>query len=293
MYLASFEINGEQNWGFVEPKLGLLCPSKVWLGEDAPKTLLEFIRLYHDEISSLPRPKMNDRWLKVENLHITAPVPKLVRNVFCVGKNYQDHVSEMAKVGHSTQTQISHPHFFTKATNTIASPYSKIYLHPQITNQVDYEAELAVVIGKRGINIPENKAMDYVFGYTILNDLTARDLQRNHVQWFKGKSLDGFCPMGPWIATKDEIGYPVELEIQSWVNGELRQHSNTREMIFSIPELVSILSQGMTLEPGDILATGTPSGVGMGFEPPRLLKPGDVVRIEIEKIGYIENEMYV
>lgn len=149
-----------------------------------------------------------------------------------------------------------------------------------------------MIIGRRGINIPEEKAIEYVFGYTILNDLTARDLQKNHVQWFKGKSLDGFCPMGPWIVTKDEIGYPVELEIRTWVNGELRQHSNTKHMIFDIAKLISILSQGMTLEPGDILATGTPSGVGMGFNPPKLLKPGDVVRIEIEKIGYIENEMY-
>jgi len=292
MYLATFDINGEQDWGFLEPEIGMLCPSRTWLGENAPKTLLELIRLYHDQVLSLPRPKVSEKWLKLENLHITAPIPKPVRNVFCVGKNYQDHVSEMAKVGHSTQTEISYPHFFTKATNTITGPYSRVYLHPEVTSQVDYEAELAVIIGKRGINIPEEKAIEHIFGYTILNDITARDLQRNHVQWFKGKSLDGFCPMGPWIVTKDEIGYPVELEIRSWVNGELRQSSNTRYMIFHIERLINILSQGMTLEPGDILATGTPSGVGMGFTPPKLLKPGDVVKVEIEKIGHIENEIY-
>jgi 2-keto-4-pentenoate hydratase/2-oxohepta-3-ene-1,7-dioic acid hydratase in catechol pathway len=290
--LASYEFEGQTDWGFVKPELGLICPSKVWLGEDAPETLLEFIELYHERFSFLKEPSPNQRWLKIEQVHIVAPIPNPVRNIICVGKNYEDHVSEMAKVGHSKETEISHPHFFTKATNTMNGPYSKVYLHPNVTSQVDYEGELAVIIGKRGINIPEEKAIEYVFGYTILNDLTARDLQKNHVQWFKGKSLDGFCPMGPWIVTKDEIGYPVELEIRTWVNGELRQHSNTKHMIFDIAKLISILSQGMTLEPGDILATGTPSGVGMGFNPPKLLKPNDVVRIEIEKIGYIENEMY-
>jgi 2-keto-4-pentenoate hydratase/2-oxohepta-3-ene-1,7-dioic acid hydratase in catechol pathway len=290
--LASYEFEGQRDWGFVKPELGLICPSKVWLGEDAPETLLEFIELYHERFSFLKEPSPNQRWLKIEQVHIVAPIPNPVRNIICVGKNYEDHVSEMAKVGHSKETEISHPHFFTKATNTMNGPYSKVYLHPNVTSQVDYEGELAVIIGKRGINIPEEKAIEYVFGYTILNDLTARDLQKNHVQWFKGKSLDGFCPMGPWIVTKDEIGYPVELEIRTWVNGELRQHSNTKHMIFDIAKLISILSQGMTLEPGDILATGTPSGVGMGFNPPKLLKPNDVVRIEIEKIGYIENAMY-
>lgn len=292
MRLVSFELDGQRDWGIVRPELNLVCPSRLWLGEDAPKTLLQFIELYHERLSSLKEPSPNEFWLKLEQVHILAPIPNPVRNIFCVGKNYQDHVSEMAKVGHSKETEIVHPHFFTKATNAINGPYSKVYMHPNVTRQVDYEGELAVIIGKRGINIAEEVAFEYVFGYTILNDLTARDLQKNHVQWFKGKSLDGFCPMGPWIVTKDEIGYPVELEIRTWVNGELRQHSNTKHMIFDIAKLISILSQGMTLEPGDILATGTPSGVGMGFNPPKLLKPGDAVRIEIEKIGYIENEMY-
>jgi 2-keto-4-pentenoate hydratase/2-oxohepta-3-ene-1,7-dioic acid hydratase in catechol pathway len=148
---------------------------------------------------------------------------------------------------------------------------------------------LAVVIGKKGVNIPIEEAMQYVFGYTVLNDVTARDLQTNHLQWLKGKSLDGFCPMGPWIITKDEIPEPVEINISTRVNGEIRQESNTRHMIFDVPTLISILSQGMTLEPGDILATGTPSGVGKGFVPPKYLRKGDVVRVEIEKIGYIEN----
>ncbi|MBC7122467.1 MAG: fumarylacetoacetate hydrolase family protein [Pseudothermotoga sp.] len=293
MRLATFELNGQQDWGLVNLELGLICPSKLWLGEGAPKTLLDFIRLYHDRTSSLVEPKPSRGWLKLEEVHILAPIPRPTRNVFCVGKNYQDHVSELARVGHSTQTEILHPHFFTKATNAVTGPYSKVYLHPQVTSQVDYEAELAVIIGKGGINIPEERAIEHVFGYTILNDLTARDLQKNHVQWFKGKSLDGFCPMGPWIVTKDEITHPVELRIRTWVNGELRQDSNTKYMIFSVAKLISILSQGLTLEPGDILATGTPSGVGMGFSPPKLLKAGDVVRIEIEKIGHIENQMYV
>jgi 2-keto-4-pentenoate hydratase/2-oxohepta-3-ene-1,7-dioic acid hydratase in catechol pathway len=200
-----------------------------------------------------------------------------------------DHIQELDREGKISGMATGYPHFFTKATNTISGPFDPIPLHKGITEQVDYEAELAVVIGRRGNNIPEEEAMDYVFGYTILNDVTARDMQRNHGQWFKGKSLDGFCPMGPWVVTRDEIPEPVELEISSYVNGELRQRANTRLMIYKIPRLISILSQGFTLEPGDIIATGTPAGVGMGFNPPKFLKKNDIIRVEIEKIGYIEN----
>ena len=291
MYLATFKIGDKEDWGIVRPELGLVCPSGVWLGESALANLLEFIRLSHDEEKAFwcVMPLPDQRWLTIDDVELLAPLPRPVRNIFCVGKNYLDHIDELKKDKDISGADTQYPHYFTKATHTVTGPFADISLHSNITSLVDYEAELAVVIGKRGINIPEDKAMDYVFGYTIINDVTARDLQRNHNQWFKGKSLDGFCPVGPWIVTRDEIGQPVELNISSRVNGELRQSSNTRNMIFSIPELISILSQGLTLEPGDILATGTPAGVGMGFEPPKLLKAGDVVRIEIEKIGYIEN----
>jgi len=289
MYLATFKIGDKEDWGLVRPEVGLICPAKVWVGQNAPATLLDFIRLSADDkkLLSYEPPLPNEQWLAIDEVELIAPIPRPVRNIFCVGKNYMDHIEEMNK--DISGLNIQYPQYFTKATHTVTGPFADVPLHSDVTAQVDYEAELAVIIGKKGINIPEDKAMDYVFGYTIINDVTARDLQQNHSQWFKGKSLDGFCPMGPWIVTRDEIIHPVELNISSWVNGELRQRSNTRHMIFSIPKLISILSQGLTLEPGDILATGTPAGVGMGFDPPRVLKSGDVVRIEIEKIGYIEN----
>jgi len=285
MFLISFEYNGRAGWGAVIPDKGVIYPAKEVFGVGAPDTLLEFIRE-----GGRPGPFSSpEQGIRMDQVRVLAPIPNPVRNIFCVGKNYLDHIIEFAKQDESEKKPLEHPAFFTKATNTVIGAFDDIPSHPGITDQVDYEAELAVIIGKRGINIPVNEAMDYVFGYTILNDVTARDLQKNHLQWFKGKSLNGFCPMGPWIATRDEIPEPVELSIKSWVNGELRQDSNTRRMIFDIPALISILSQGMTLEPGDILATGTPSGVGMGFDPPKFLKTEDVVRIEIEKIGYIEN----
>jgi 2-keto-4-pentenoate hydratase/2-oxohepta-3-ene-1,7-dioic acid hydratase in catechol pathway len=174
---------------------------------------------------------------------------------------------------------------------TVNGPYSDVPAHEGVTAALDYEGELGVVISKKGIDIPVGDAGRYIFGYTVINDVTARDLQQNHMQWYKGKSLDGFCPSGPWIVTSDEIPDAGGLAIRTTVNGEIRQDSNTSKMIFGIPELISQLSQGHTLLPGDILATGTPSGVGMGYEPPRFLKKGDTMTVEIEKIGLIRNRI--
>jgi len=288
MYLISFELNGVMQWGIAEPEKGIIYPSSQWKGVNAENTLLDFIRQRETKgIQDLYQVQTGDA-ISLDLVKVTAPIPNPIRNILCVGKNYMDHIQELAS-GEISDSKTEYPNFFTKATNTVIGPFDPIPLHRGITEQVDYEAELAVVIGKRGKNITEEEAMDFVFGYTVLNDVTARDLQKNHGQWFKGKSLDGFCPMGPWIVTRDEIKEPVELEIRSYVNGELRQQSNTKMMIFKIPRLISILSQGFTLEPGDIIATGTPAGVGMGFNPPKLLKNNDKVRVEIEKIGYIEN----
>ncbi len=288
MRFASFEIKGHQSWGIVNVEKALICPAEELFNGGGPKTLLEFLNCCSENINQLRIPKDESRWIKLSDVKLLAPIPNPVRNIFCVGRNYQEHVREMAR----GNLEIKYPQFFTKLTTSVSGPYDDVYLHPEVTSEVDYEAELAVVIGKKGKNIPEEKVYEHIFGYSIINDMTARDLQRNHEQWFKGKSLDGFCPMGPWIVTKDEIGWPLELNIRSWVNDELRQDSNTRNMIFSIEKLVSILSQGITLLPGDILATGTPSGVGAGFKPPRYLKNCDVVKIEIERIGYIKNKMF-
>lgn len=225
----------------------------------------------------------------LDEVQLAAPIPQPRKNVMCLAVNYSEHAQETAQVrGHSGDIpQI--PIFFTKATTTINSPYGEIVIDPAVSNEIDWEVELAVIIGKRGKNIRAEDALSYVFGYTVLNDITARDLQTRHKQFFKGKSLDGSCPMGPWIVTADEIPDPQNLALRLRVNGETKQDSNTRLMIFSISQSISILSAGMTLEPGDIIATGTPSGVGFSRTPPEFLKPGDVVEAEVEHIGIIKN----
>ncbi len=215
---------------------------------------------------------------------LLAPL-QVKKNIFCVGKNYADHIQEFEQT--DSIDIPSSPIFFTKPPTTIIGPNEAIDSHPEITSSVDYEGELAVIIGQRGTNIPENEAMDYVFGYTIINDVSARDLQKRQSQWFIGKSLDTFCPMGPciYLSNKKE----EDFQIQTYVNDELRQSASTEDLIFSIPHLISTLSQGLTLEPGDIISTGTPQGVGMGFNPPRFLRRDDEVSITIDKIGTLRN----
>ncbi|HQO27048.1 MAG TPA: fumarylacetoacetate hydrolase family protein, partial [Acidobacteriota bacterium] len=184
------------------------------------------------------------------------------------------------------------PQFFTKATTAVNGPHGDIPLDPRVTAQLDWEVELAVVIGRAGKNIPKAAAMDHVFGYTVLNDVSARDVQSNHGgQFFKGKSLDGACPMGPWIVTADELTDPHRLRLTSRVNGAVKQDASTAEFIFDIPTLIEWLSLGLTLLPGDVLATGTPSGVGFARTPPEFLQPGDVVECAIEGIGGIRNRI--
>ena len=180
---------------------------------------------------------------------------------------------------------------FTKAPTTINAHKQTVPLHTEITNELDYEGELAIVIGKKGTSIPRDKAFEYIFGYTILNDITARDLQSKHQQYFLGKSLDGTCPMGPWIVSKEHVPQPNNLEIKTKVNGQTRQHARTSLFLFPIDEIIATISKGITLEPGDIIATGTPAGVGKGFKPTRYLKDGDVIEITIESIGTLESRI--
>jgi 2-keto-4-pentenoate hydratase/2-oxohepta-3-ene-1,7-dioic acid hydratase in catechol pathway len=230
--------------------------------------------------SSLPAASLT--WL--------APIPHPRKNVFCVGRNYRDHIAEGAR---AQQTQIDvteHPVFFTKPATAVIGPGDAVPIFPHVSTKIDYEVELAVVIGSSGRDIDKGRAMEHIFGYTIVNDITARDIQRRHGgQYFKGKGLDGSCPLGPVIVTANAVGDPARLSIRSSVNGEPRQDGNTADMIFDIPTLIASLSEGMTLEPGDILATGTPSGVGYAMDPPQYLKDGDVVRCDVENIGTLEN----
>jgi len=213
---------------------------------------------------------------------LLAPIPRPAKNLVCLGRNYRAHAEERGEEVPQA------PIFFTKAPTCVIGPGEAIE-YPSVTQLLDYEGELAVVIGRGGKQIPKERALEHVFGYTILNDVTARDVQRLHHQWFRGKSLDTFGPMGPWIVTADEIPDPQALRIRTWVNGELRQDAPTSQMIFSVAEIIAWLSDGMTLEPGDIIATGTPAGVGEQAGQVRPLQRGDRVRIEVEGIGTLEN----
>ncbi len=218
----------------------------------------------------------------LSRVKLLAPIPRPRKNIFCVGRNYAEHARESGAAPPEV------PVYFTKPPTTVIGPLAPILYH-RATQQLDYEVELAVVIGKRGRDIPAAKALDYVFGYTIMNDITARDLQRRHGQWFKGKALDTFAPLGPWIVHRAAVPDPQQLRLSMRVNGEIRQNSYTSKMLFTVAQLIATLSEGLTLEPGDILATGTPEGIGMGFTPPRFLHVGDTVEAEVEGIGALRN----
>ena len=222
---------------------------------------------------------------------LLAPIPRPQQNIVCVGMNYVAHAYESARARGQPETLPPHPVFFTKAVTSVNHPDGLIPFDPAVSEQIDWEVELAVVLGRTGKNIPAAEVWDYIWGYTIVNDISARDLQNQHQQFFKGKSLDGSCPMGPAIVTPDEIGDPHNLRLTLRVNGKTMQDSSTSDLIFDIPTLIATLSRGQTLLAGDILSTGTPSGVGMGLNPPSYLRPGDVVEAEIEKIGVLRNRV--
>ena len=228
--------------------------------------------------------------VKVADVELDAPLPQPRRNLWCVGRNYHAHAKELsASVFKDNNAKADEwPIVFTKVPECVVGPHDDVSVPSEVSTQIDYEAELAVVIGKGGKNITRAAALEHVFGYTVVNDVTARDVQMRHGQWDMGKSFDTFCPMGPWIATADEFD-GTKTRVRCWVNGELRQDGPTENMIFDIPTLIETISRGITLYPGDIIATGTPAGVGMGMHPPRYLTAGDVVRIEIDGLGAIEN----
>ncbi|WP_299453194.1 fumarylacetoacetate hydrolase family protein [uncultured Pigmentiphaga sp.] len=238
------------------------------------------------DVSSVRRGEV----LPLSEVCLEAPIPLPRRNLFCVGRNYHAHAKELAGsvFKASSVDPMAWPIVFTKVPECVVGPSDDVVLPVGISSQIDYEAELAVVIGRGGKNIGRDDAMKHVYGYTIVNDVTARDVQMRHQQWDLGKSFDTFCPMGPWVVTADELD-GANTRVRCWVNGELRQDACTKDLIFDIPSLIETCSRGITLYPGDIIATGTPAGVGMGLTPPRFLQPGDVVRVEIDGLGVIEN----
>ena len=240
------------------------------------------------ESGTVPEPA--GEWLPLSMVTLLAPIPHPRQDIICLGINYRDHAEEAACFsGDAFRKERPIPIYFSKRVAEAVPPNGWIDSHPGLVEQLDYEAELAVVIGRTAKDVPANQAGEYIFGYTILNDVSARVLQTAHKQWYFGKGLDGFTPMGPWITTADEVAFPPALAISSKVNGELRQHSNTSLLMTGIAEIIEELSSGITLLPGTIIATGTPAGVGMGFDPPKFLKSGDVVECTIEGIGTLCN----
>ncbi len=228
--------------------------------------------------------------LDLDQVRVLAPIPEPMQDVICLGMNYQKHKAEAEQFNAQAFTrEKGSAVYFSKRATHCPGPGDPIPGHFDIVDSLDYETELAVVLGKDAVNVPEDEALDYVFGYTIVNDVSARNLQTGHKQWYFGKGLDGFTPMGPCLVTRDAFAWPPAQGIRTWVNGELRQEAVTDQLIFGIAHVIHELSQGMTLKAGTILATGTPAGVGMGFDPPKFLKAGDVVRCEIEGIGVLEN----
>lgn len=287
MKLVTFRKNGQIGVGLVSADLKSVAPF------DLPANLRELGALPVIEAlasgAGLPR-TLED--LPLSEVQIIAPLPKPRRNIFCVGKNYFAHAKEFAGSGFDSSAAAgdipSVPIYFTKVPESVIGPNATIEMPVGVSDAIDYEVELAVIIGKGGKGIKAKDAMQHVWGYTIINDVTARDWQSRHSQWLLGKSFDTFCPMGPWLVSADELD-GANTNVRCLVNGELRQNANTADLIFDIPTLIETLSAGITIYPGDIIATGTPVGVGIGFKPPKYLKAGDVVRVEIDGIGAMDN----
>lgn len=257
-------------------------------------TVLGIVRSPKDKLDTLSElsrraSEFSSAFIPLGSVKLLAPIPHPVRNVFCVGRNYLEHIKE-GLPGKPTEVALPVvPQFFSKATHAVNAPNGDVRLDASLTSKLDYEVELAVVIGRGGRDISKAAALDHVFGYCVANDFTARDLQRRHDQWFKGKSLDTTFPFGPAIVTKEEINNINDLKITLSVNCELRQHAQVAQMIFDIPAIIEYLSAGLTLESGDIISTGTPSGVGYAMTPPNYLKVGDVVESHIDELGTLRN----
>lgn len=286
MKLVTFRHNGTQQTGVLNTDATTV--TAVQGGQD----LLSLIENWDSAAAQLAASTVEE--IPVADVELLAPIPLPRRNIFCVGRNYVEHAKEFANSGYdataSATPQPEYPVVFTKAPSTVIGTGADVDPHTGVTSELDYEAELGVIIGTGGRGISKADALHHVWGYTIINDVTARDLQKDHKQWFLGKSLDTHAPMGPWAVTRDEVG-DGPLDLHCTVNGETRQKATTADLIFDIPTIIETISAGITLQPGDIIATGTPVGVGIGFTPPRFLSSGDVVEITISKLGTLRNRI--
>lgn len=300
MHFVTFQFNGKTDIGILSQDKAAVIPlqaaERVYCKSTTlPDTMLELIdggetalavveKIVAGIDSACPRVPLSD-------VRILAPIPRPRKNIFCIGKNYVEHALEFEKTKNVDLAVPKVPVIFSKPPTCVVGPGATVKNHKHITSRLDYEVELAVVIGKKAFRVTKEEAYDTVFGYTIMNDVSARDLQKAHSQWIMGKGPDTFAPLGPCIVHKSDISNPHDLTIRSFINGEMRQNANTKDMVFDIPTLIATLSSVITLEPGDIIATGTPAGVGAGFNPPKFLQPGDEMRLEIEKIGILINRI--
>lgn len=284
--IISFETSDGMAAGFVDGDSAVICAS----GAAARSSVQSLID---------GGPAAVEKWradggprVPLSKVRLLAPIPEPRRDIFCVGKNYHAHAAEFHSSGFDSSAQEtvpSHPVIFTKPTTSVCGPNDIVRASLDPTGTVDYEGELGVVIGSRCFGVSKDRANDHVFGYVIVNDVTSRELQKRHNQWIIGKGIDTFCPMGPWILTADEASGLGDLELATEINGELRQRARLSDLIFDIPTLIETMSRTMTLLPGDIIATGTPVGVGIGFKPPKYLAEGDRMRISITGLGTLEN----
>ncbi|MDA0653032.1 MAG: fumarylacetoacetate hydrolase family protein [Proteobacteria bacterium] len=295
MKLVTFARRGAARIGIVDSETNTVIDLSI-AAPKLPTDMTAFIEAGDRALAAAAKAvqtRKKEARLLLSRVRLSAPIPTPRRNVLCVGKNYYDHAKEFDDSGfNATKGESAIPELpiiFTKAPSSVIGPGDPIPGYLDHTKSVDYEVELGVIIGKGGRGISKRDALKHVYGYTIINDVTARHVQADHKQWFLGKSIDGFCPMGPWLVTADEIGNVKKLRVESKVNGEIRQSAVVKDLIFDIPTLIATLSKGMTLQSGDIIATGTPAGVGIGFKPPKFLKKGDVVTLTIDRLGVLEN----
>jgi 2-keto-4-pentenoate hydratase/2-oxohepta-3-ene-1,7-dioic acid hydratase in catechol pathway len=304
MRYATFSVSGDptERLGVVRADTVVEVKEAIadkWPGGSCPGTLLALIQAGPEawrRMASLLGGNGSGganaaRSFRLQDVHCHAPITRPTKNIFCVGRNYASHIKEASQALKRELKIPEVPVFFTKVPTSVTGPYDAIPWDPSVTRELDYEAELGVIIGMKGKNLERTHALERVFGYTIINDLSARDLQKSHMQWFKGKSLDGFCPIGPWVVTADEFGDPQNKRIALRVNSVVKQDATTGDMIFPVDVILESLSRGLTLEPGDIVATGTPEGVGLGRTPPEYLNDGDLVETEIEDIGVMRNRV--
>ncbi|MCI2422323.1 fumarylacetoacetate hydrolase family protein [Saccharopolyspora sp. K220] len=293
MKLVTFSAGAEERVGVVDAARGVISEVTGLLPEGIG--VLGLIEDWARWGPLLEREVAHVAEVSLDAVTLLAPIPVPRRNIFCVGKNYREHAAEFGRSGYDTPERSEElpdkPIVFSKATTSVTGPHADVQSHPGVTCELDYEGELGVIIGRGGRGISREQAFGHVWGYTLVNDVTARDLQRDHKQWLLGKSLDTHCPMGPYAVSADEIVDVAALELETTVNGEVRQFALLKNLIFDIPELIATVSAGITLLPGDVIATGTPAGVGIGYDPPKFLRRGDVVEVSVTGLGRLRNRI--